>query len=66
MLFATFAAGLPATSSPQQLETLSEWLRADRKSRESGLRSCLERIQATDVSIHAWVQVLPQEPTGQD
>jgi len=64
LLLASFGAVLPANSAPSRLATLSDWLRADRKSREAGLQSCLERIQATDSSIHAWVQVLPQEPTG--
>jgi Asp-tRNA(Asn)/Glu-tRNA(Gln) amidotransferase A subunit family amidase len=40
-------------------------LRADRKARELGLQVCLKRIQAAEPSIHAWVQVLPQEPTRQ-
>jgi Asp-tRNA(Asn)/Glu-tRNA(Gln) amidotransferase A subunit family amidase len=46
------------------LETLNDWLRADLGARELGLQSCLERIQVADTSIHAWVQVLPQKPTG--
>jgi len=53
-----------ATAAPPHLETLSDWLRADQKARESGLQSCLESIGAQDGSIHAWVQVLPQKPTG--
>jgi Asp-tRNA(Asn)/Glu-tRNA(Gln) amidotransferase A subunit family amidase len=64
LLFASLASSLPGTAAPSQLETLSDWLRADRKARESGLKSCLERIGAMDASIHAWVQVLPQKPTG--
>jgi Asp-tRNA(Asn)/Glu-tRNA(Gln) amidotransferase A subunit family amidase len=44
------------------LETLNDWLRADARARELGLQSCLERIQMEDPTIHAWVQVLPQEP----
>jgi Asp-tRNA(Asn)/Glu-tRNA(Gln) amidotransferase A subunit family amidase len=28
------------------------------------VQSCLERIRALDPSIHAWVQVAPQDPTG--
>jgi len=43
---------------------LSDWLQADRKDREAGFHACLERIQAADASIRAWVQVLPEEPTG--
>lgn len=46
------------------LETLNDWLRADARGRELGLQSCLERIKSGDPSIHAWVQVLPQKPTG--
>jgi Asp-tRNA(Asn)/Glu-tRNA(Gln) amidotransferase A subunit family amidase len=64
LLFAGFAQALPATPAPARLETLSDWLSADRKVRHRGLQSCLERIQAADTSIHAWVQVLPQKPTG--
>lgn len=64
LLLTGFAAALPATAAPARLETLSDWLRADRKARESGVQSCLDRIQAIDGSIHAWVQVLPQKPTG--
>jgi Asp-tRNA(Asn)/Glu-tRNA(Gln) amidotransferase A subunit family amidase len=63
--FAGLGSALQVTSAPSQLLTLSDWLQADRKTREIGLQSCLERIRATDESIHAWVQVLPQEPTGQ-
>ena len=64
LLLAGIVAALPATSAPPRLETLIDWWKADRKARESGLHSCLERIQATDATIHAWVQVLPQKPTG--
>src|SRR5271163_1503694 len=64
LLFASFASSLRATAAPSRLETLSDWLRADRKAREAGLKSCLERIGERDSSIHAWVQVLPQKPTG--
>jgi Asp-tRNA(Asn)/Glu-tRNA(Gln) amidotransferase A subunit family amidase len=64
LLFASFASSLRATAAPSRLETLSDWLRADSKARESGLQSCLERIGAEDTSIHAWVQVMPEKPTG--
>ena len=46
------------------LETLTQWLNATLPLRERALQSCLDRIRAMDSSIHAWVQVLPQEPTG--
>ncbi len=45
-------------------ETFSQWLNASRELRERALQSCLDRIQAMDPSIQAWVQVLPQKPTG--
>jgi Asp-tRNA(Asn)/Glu-tRNA(Gln) amidotransferase A subunit family amidase len=63
-LCATLGAALPAASAPLGLETFAEWLRADRKTRQTGLQSCLARVKAEDTSIHAWVQVLPQKPTG--
>ena len=64
LLLASFAASMRATAAPTRLETLSDWLRADSKARESGVQSCLERIRTMDPSIQAWVQVLPQKPTG--
>jgi Asp-tRNA(Asn)/Glu-tRNA(Gln) amidotransferase A subunit family amidase len=64
LLLTGLAACRRATAAPTRFETLSDWLRADSKARESGLQSCLERIRAMDPSIHAWVQVLPQKPTG--
>jgi Asp-tRNA(Asn)/Glu-tRNA(Gln) amidotransferase A subunit family amidase len=49
---------------PPRLETLTDWLGANLKSRELGLESSLERIDAADPSIQAWVQVRPQKTTG--
>src|SRR5258708_7192141 len=63
LLFAGFATAIPGSASAR-LETLSDWVRADVKARQLGLPSCVERIQRLDESIHAWVQVLPQKPTG--
>jgi Asp-tRNA(Asn)/Glu-tRNA(Gln) amidotransferase A subunit family amidase len=54
---------LAATEQPR-LETLSEWLRADRDARKRGLDVCLQRIRELDPSIHAWVQVQPERPTA--
>ena len=45
-------------------ETLIEWLNASLPEREIALQSCLNRIEALDASIQAWVQVMPQQPTG--
>src|SRR5215472_3836967 len=67
-LLAGFAVAIDAaTGNPAatpQLETLTEWLGASRKSRQAALQSCLDRIRSLDPSIHAWVQVQPQQPTG--
>jgi Asp-tRNA(Asn)/Glu-tRNA(Gln) amidotransferase A subunit family amidase len=63
-LLATLSAGLPAFRIPDRLESLSDWIRADPQQRESGLQNCLDRIHVMDSSIQAWVQVLPQKPTG--
>jgi len=43
---------------------LADWLALSRDERDRAVQSCLERIRALDASIHAWVQVAPQEPTG--
>jgi Asp-tRNA(Asn)/Glu-tRNA(Gln) amidotransferase A subunit family amidase len=51
---------MSATAQEPRLETLTQWLSASRKTRELALQPCLDRIQAMDPSIHAWVQVLPQ------
>ena len=53
-----------AAAATPRLETFTEWLRASRKAREAALQPQVERVRAMDVSIQAWVQVLPQTPTG--
>jgi Asp-tRNA(Asn)/Glu-tRNA(Gln) amidotransferase A subunit family amidase len=67
-IFAGFAAAMNAAmgnrAEPSQLETLTQWLAASRKTRQAALRSCLDRIREMDSSIHAWVQVQPQRRTG--
>jgi Asp-tRNA(Asn)/Glu-tRNA(Gln) amidotransferase A subunit family amidase len=47
-----------------RLETLTEWLQASRDARARALQPAVDRIRAMDTSIQAWVQVLPQRPTG--
>jgi Asp-tRNA(Asn)/Glu-tRNA(Gln) amidotransferase A subunit family amidase len=47
-----------------RVETLTEWLKADREARKPGLDQCLARIKELEPSIHAWVQVQPEMPTG--
>jgi Asp-tRNA(Asn)/Glu-tRNA(Gln) amidotransferase A subunit family amidase len=67
LLLGSFAAATGATAgtaASPRLETLTQWLNAPRKMRELALQPCLDRIRAMDSSIHAWVQVLPQRPTG--
>src|SRR5215472_9614078 len=67
-IFAGFAAAMNAAigncAETPQLETLTQWLAASRKTRQAALRSCLDRIRSMDPSIRAWVQVQPQRPTG--
>jgi Asp-tRNA(Asn)/Glu-tRNA(Gln) amidotransferase A subunit family amidase len=43
---------------------LADWLALSRDERDRAVQSCLERIRALDASIHAWVQVAPQDPVG--
>jgi Asp-tRNA(Asn)/Glu-tRNA(Gln) amidotransferase A subunit family amidase len=57
------ATGGVALQGPR-LETLSQWLRASRAARDAALQPLVERIRDLDAGIHAWVQVLPQNPTG--
>ncbi len=63
-LFAGFAAAMGATEQTPRLETFTQWLKASRKERQMALQPCLDRIRAMDTSIHAWVQVMPEKPTG--
>jgi len=63
-ILAGFAAAVGANAQTPRLETLTQWLHASRKERELALQPCLDRIRELDTSIHAWVQVLPQRPTG--
>jgi Asp-tRNA(Asn)/Glu-tRNA(Gln) amidotransferase A subunit family amidase len=46
------------------LKTLTQWMGASPEVRERALREHLQRVGPADESIHAWVQVSPQEPTG--
>src|SRR6202048_5272396 len=62
--FAALPTGRLAAPEAPRLETLTEWLRADRDARKRGLEVCLQRIRELDPTIHAWVQVQPERPTG--
>src|ERR1700730_13947574 len=63
-LFAGFAAAMHATAEEPHVETLTQWLAASGQARKLALQPCLDRIRTLDSSIHAWVQVSPQTPTG--
>src|SRR6202035_3202601 len=62
--FAALSAGRLVAAGSARLETLTEWLGADRDGRKRGLEVCLQRIRELDPSIHAWVQVQPERPTA--
>jgi len=58
---------LPGAAAPvesSRLETFSDWIKADRAARKRGLEQCLQRIRELEPSIHAWVVVQPERPTG--
>jgi Asp-tRNA(Asn)/Glu-tRNA(Gln) amidotransferase A subunit family amidase len=56
-------ASRASTQTPRP-ETLIQWLNASHKLRKQALQPCLDRIREMDPSIHAWVQISPQRPTG--
>jgi Asp-tRNA(Asn)/Glu-tRNA(Gln) amidotransferase A subunit family amidase len=47
------------------METLTEWLKADRETRKRALDQCLARIKQLEPSIHAWATVQPEQPTAE-
>jgi Asp-tRNA(Asn)/Glu-tRNA(Gln) amidotransferase A subunit family amidase len=61
---AALPPGVAAAVESPPMETLTEWLRADRDARKRGLEVCLQRIRELEPSIHAWVQVQPEWPTA--
>jgi len=63
-LAAAMGATMGVTSQKALLKTLTQWFGASRGTRELALQPCLDRIRDLEPSIHAWVQVLPQRPTG--
>ena len=63
-LLAGVALATGIAAETPRLETFTQWLNASRKARALALQPCVERIRGMDLSIHAWVQVLPQRPTG--
>jgi Asp-tRNA(Asn)/Glu-tRNA(Gln) amidotransferase A subunit family amidase len=61
-LFGGLAAAIG--QPPTRLATLTEWMRAPLEARKLELQPDLDRIRTMEPSIHAWVQVAPQRPTG--
>jgi Asp-tRNA(Asn)/Glu-tRNA(Gln) amidotransferase A subunit family amidase len=57
-------SGSVARAQAARLETLSDWLNADREARTAGLGAAQQRIRELDGAIRAWVQVAPQPPLG--
>ena len=47
------------------MQTFIDWIHADLDTRKRGVERCLERIRKLEPSIHAWVQVKPERPTGE-
>ena len=65
--FSQLAAETQGRAAPTQssrLETFTDWIKADRAARKRGLEQCLQRIRELEPSIHAWVVVQPEQPTG--
>jgi Asp-tRNA(Asn)/Glu-tRNA(Gln) amidotransferase A subunit family amidase len=62
--FARVLSGSAAQVKSSGLLTFTDWIEADRDSRKRGLQQCLQRIRELEPSIHAWVQVHPERPTG--
>ena len=63
-LLAGLGVAAAASGQTPPLETFTQWLNASRSARQRALQACLDRIASLDPSIHAWVQVSPQRPTG--
>src|SRR6266851_834928 len=61
---AALPSGAAAAGESPHMETLTEWLQADRETRRRGFELCLQRIRELEPSIHAWVQVQPERPTA--
>jgi Asp-tRNA(Asn)/Glu-tRNA(Gln) amidotransferase A subunit family amidase len=63
-LLGTFAMATGTAAQTTDLVTFTQWLHASQAARERALQPSVERIRTMDPSIQAWVQVLPQQPTG--
>jgi Asp-tRNA(Asn)/Glu-tRNA(Gln) amidotransferase A subunit family amidase len=63
-LLGSFALATGIAAETPRLDTFSQWLKASRKARDLALQPSVERVRAMDASIQAWVQLSPQQPTG--
>src|SRR5262249_35708147 len=63
-LLANLALATGAAAESPRLETFTEWLAASRAARDAALHASIDYIGTVDRDIQAWVQVLPQKPTG--
>src|SRR5579864_5016965 len=53
-----------AEADEARLVTFGDWLKALPEARGRAWHGAPAAIRAADASIHAWVQILPQAPTG--
>jgi amidase len=63
-LLANLALATGVSAQGPQLETFTQWSDASQRTRDAALQPCVDRIRSLDGEIQAWVQVLPQKPTG--
>lgn len=63
-LLANLAIATGVAAQGTSLETFTQWLAAPRQSRDAALRPLVDRVRTLDGEIRAWVQILPQSPTG--
>jgi Asp-tRNA(Asn)/Glu-tRNA(Gln) amidotransferase A subunit family amidase len=63
-LLANLALATGVAAQGTRLETFTQWLAASRQTRDAALQPLVDRVRALDGEIQAWVQILPQTPTG--
>src|SRR5579862_6848345 len=54
-----------SAATPSRLETFSDWIKAGSAARKQSLEQCRQHIRELEPSIHAWVVVQPEQPTGE-
>lgn len=55
---------LRARAAVEPPATFTEWMRLSPADRDTARQLAVDRIRRADASIHAWVQVRPEAPTG--